>query len=211
MKPIRAFNSIAAPLRGRNIDTDQIIPARFLKMNRQAPGGYGHFLFHDLSHLNDDCLRDDFVLNSPVFQSATILVAEQNFGCGSSREGAVYAFVDRGFQAIIAPSFGDIFFSNCLKNGLLPIQLPEDVVAALLDNAQRSNVGLSVTIDLENQMVAWTVGNGTLENHTFPIDPFWRECLLKGVDEIELTQSYMQQVEQFEIKHFRKNPWLCAQ
>lgn len=208
MKPINTFSSIAAPLRGHHIDTDQIIPARFLKMNRQAQGGYGPYLFYDLSHQDDARDRNDFVLNLPRYQASSILVTEQNFGCGSSREGAVYAFVDRGFQAIIAPSFGDIFFNNCLKNGLLPIRLPENTTAKLLDSAEQSNQGLSVEVDLERQVVRWMADANKLETHPFSLDPFWRECLLKGLDEIELTMSYLRRIEQFEMNHFEVQPWL---
>lgn len=210
MKPIKNFSAVVAPLRGRNIDTDQIIPARFLKMNRQQAGGYGSYLFHDLSHTAEGIKREDFILNAGKGSMATALVAEQNFGCGSSREGAVYAFVDRGFQAVLAPSFGDIFFSNCLKNGLLPIQLPEVVIASLLDLAERSNAPFKIEVDLEKQQVGWKDASQNQMWIDFPLDPFWRECLLKGVDEIDLTLSYLPQIEGFEADYFKHNPWLIS-
>lgn len=210
MKPIHTISAIVAPIRGRNIDTDQIIPARFLKMNRQHEGGYGPYLFHDLSFADNGVKREDFVLNIPNFQQATVLVAEQNFGCGSSREGAVYAFVDRGFQAVLAPSFGDIFFSNALKNGLLPIQLPDAVIASLLDLAEKSTESFRIDIDLEKQLVTWKNDMKQSASHRFELDPFWRECLLKGVDEIELTLSYMDRIERFETGYLKRHPWLVS-
>lgn len=200
MKPIKTFRSVVAPIKGRNIDTDQIIPARFLKMNRQAQGGYGPYLFHDSDHMH--------LLNSQAFKNSTIVVAEQNFGCGSSREGAVYAFVDRGFQAVLAPSFGDIFFNNCLKNGLLPIQLSESIIAELFDDVKQSKQGLVLEVDLERQEVSWEIDVKTKKKYPFLLDPFWRECLLKGLDEIELTQSYLREIEEFEQAHKKMHPWL---
>lgn len=138
--------ALAAPILGRNMDTDQIIPARFLKMDRTA--GYGPYLFHDLRFTQDGAERDDFILNQEPFRQSRILVTDDNFGCGSSREGAVYALHDYGIKALIGPSFGDIFYNNSLKNGLIPVKLPEDVVAKLrqdlLDGEARG-----ITIDLE--------------------------------------------------------------
>ena len=200
----------ALPLRRSNVDTDQIIPARFLKMNRQQAGGYGPYLFHDLSHTAEGVKREDFILNTTKGKAATALIAEQNFGCGSSREGAVYAFVDRGFQAVLAPSFGDIFFSNCLKNGLLPIQLSEAVIASLLTLAERSSESFAIEVDLDKQQVRWKDDSQKQVSSDFPLDPFWRECLLKGVDEIDLTLSYLPQIERFETEYLKRNPWLVS-
>jgi 3-isopropylmalate/(R)-2-methylmalate dehydratase small subunit len=181
------FTSITAPAaacEARNVDTDQIIPARFLKFPRAQ--GYGQFLFHDL--------RDE-----PGFvplDAARILVANANFGCGSSREGAAYAFHDAGFRSIIAPSFGDIFFRNCLKNGIVPVRLA-DALCAHLRAMLREKPGTELTVDLEKQLVVAPGGQA----HPFSIDPFFRSILLQGVDELGLTLSLMSDIEAFE-KHY---------
>jgi 3-isopropylmalate/(R)-2-methylmalate dehydratase small subunit len=177
-----SITAIAAPYEPVNVDTDQIIPARYLKVPRKD--GYGGFLFHDLREGNRD-----FVLNRPPYDKARILVANENFGCGSSREGAAYAFFDAGFRAVIAPSFGDIFFNNCLKNGIVPARLPAEVCGSLRKEL-RETPGTEITVDLETQLVE--------RKHAFVVDPFFREMLLKGVDEIGLTLSMLPQIEAFE-------------
>jgi 3-isopropylmalate/(R)-2-methylmalate dehydratase small subunit len=177
-----SVTAIAAPYEPVNVDTDQIIPARYLKVPRKD--GYGGFLFHDLREGNPD-----FVLNRPPYDKARILVANENFGCGSSREGAAYAFFDAGFRAVIAPSFGDIFFNNCLKNGIVPARLPDEV-CSFLRKELREKPGTEITVDLEAQLVD--------RRHAFVVDPFFREMLLKGVDEIGLTLSMLPQIEAFE-------------
>ena len=184
------FTAIAAPYEPLNVDTDQIIPARFLKFSRKY--GYGKFLFHDL--------REDpsFVLNRAPFDRAKILVANANFGCGSSREGAVYAFFDSGFRSVIAPSFGDIFHNNCLKNGIVPVRLPDEVCAQLRKELLEKP-GTELTVDLESQIV-----NGA---YPFSVDPFYREMLLKGVDEIGLTLSLVAEIEAFEKAYAEAAPW----
>jgi len=193
--------ALAAPILGRNMDTDQIIPARFLKMDRTA--GYGPYLFHDLRFTQDGAERDDFILNQEPFRQSRILVTDDNFGCGSSREGAVYALHDYGIKALIGPSFGDIFYNNSLKNGLIPVKLPEDVVAKLrqdlLDGEARG-----ITIDLGAELV--TLPDGT--EHALVIDPFWRECIMKGVDEVELTLSYMPEIKTFEDRYLAEMRWI---
>src|SRR3954463_11532271 len=163
MGTLKALKSIALPLARANVDTDQIVPARYLKHPRSD--NFGEFLFHDV--------RKDpaFVLNDPAYRGARILVAGANFGCGSSREHAVWALWDGGFRAAIAPSFGDIFASNALKNGFLPIVLPEEVVLELLKNEKKT-----IVIDLEHQLVN--------QKHHFEIAPFAKKCLLEGLDEI---------------------------
>ena len=178
------FGAIAAPYDLVNVDTDQIIPARFLKYPRS--GGYGQFLFHDV--------RGDknFFLNDEVFGKARILVANSNFGCGSSREGAPYAFHDAGFRSIVAPSFGDIFYNNCLKNGIVPVRLDEQTCASIRE-ALRQRPGSEITVDLQTQKVATPSGE-----FAFAIDPFYREMLLEGVDELGLTLSMLPQIEAFE-------------
>jgi 3-isopropylmalate/(R)-2-methylmalate dehydratase small subunit len=142
-------------------------------------------------------------LNRREFSGARILVAGRNFGCGSSRETAVYALVDYGIHAVVAPSFGDIFHSNALKNGLIPVALPEDVVSELR-NALNAGPRREVTVDLEAQTV--TLPDG--DSHPFPIDPFWRECILKGVDEIDLTRGHLEQIEAFERQYEQDRPWV---
>ncbi len=213
MIPLVTLSAPAAPIDGRNVDTDQIIPARFLKADRGQPGGYAPYLFHDIRRDAQGNEADEFVLNRPRFRNAGILVAEHNFGCGSSREGAVYALADSGFRAVIAPSFGDIFFNNCLKNGLLPVRLDEHSVAALIYQLHHADdvAQTQVDIDLESQTVRWQPPGGVAAAvHAFEIDPFWRECLLKGVDEVELTLSYRQQIGQFESRYLIENPWIQA-
>lgn len=211
MTPLISLRAVAAPIDGRNVDTDQIIPARFLKADRGQPGGYGRYLFHDVRRDAQGNELPDFVLNRPLFRNAGILVAEHNFGCGSSREGAVYALADCGVRAVIAPSFGDIFFNNCLKNGLLPLRLDEKAVDALLAQLRgaASSAQTQVDIDLDGQTVQWQPeGAANVSRHAFDIDPFWRECLMKGVDEIALTLSYLDQIDQFESRYKAENPWI---
>jgi 3-isopropylmalate/(R)-2-methylmalate dehydratase small subunit len=219
MTPFTTLNGLAAPLEGRNVDTDQIIPARFLKKTRAY--GYGDFLFHDLRFGPEQTLRADFVLNQNSFKDASILVCDENFGCGSSREAAVYAVADFGIRAILAPSFGDIFYNNCLKNGVLPIVLPTNTLKKLrLDLTQAANqkipskhtplaqgqAGLKLTIDLKNCTVACVYFQQPLH---FEIDPFWQECLMKGVDEIALTLGYSDQIQQYEQQARERQPWLA--
>jgi 3-isopropylmalate/(R)-2-methylmalate dehydratase small subunit len=200
MQPFTRHCGIAAPLEGRNVDTDQIVPARFLKSDRSA--GYGRFLFHDLRLDGDGAERPDFVLNKDPFRAATILVADENFGCGSSREGAVYALADGGIRAVIAPSFGDIFYNNCLKNGIVPVALEGEIVGALRARLA-AEPGREICVDLD----ALSVGEPGGVVHPFAIDPFWRECLMKGVDEIELTLQYTDRIEAFETEYRREMPW----
>jgi len=209
MTPFTTLNGLAAPLEGRNVDTDQIIPARFLKKTRAD--GYGDFLFHDLRFGPEQTLRADFVLNQNSFKDASILVCDENFGCGSSREAAVYAVADFGIRAILAPSFGDIFYNNCLKNGVLPISLPDDVLHALRAQlaqaaaVQAPEAARHIAIDLKQRTVQWLGLNAPLQ---FAIDPFWQECLLKGVDEMSLTLDYQEQISRFEQELTQNQPWL---
>jgi 3-isopropylmalate/(R)-2-methylmalate dehydratase small subunit len=209
MQAFTQLRAVAAPLVGRNIDTDQIIPARFLKKNRDEL--YKNYLFHDLRFDADGAPRPDFILNRPPFSRAQILVADENFGCGSSREGAVYCLSDFGIRAIIAPSFGDIFFNNCLKNGLLPIRLePKSLDAvrqALLNPTDTKTAAREIEIDL----TACTLQAPGLDSQqTFTMDPFWHECLLKGVDELTLTLSYANEIANFENHHRSAQPWLST-
>jgi len=189
-----SLTAIAAPYEPVNVDTDQIVPARFLKFPRKD--GYGKFLFHDV--------REDpgFVLDRVPFDQARILVGNANFGCGSSREGAAYAFHDAGFRSVIAPSFGDIFYSNCMKNGIVPVRLPDSECAALR-SLLTNNPGNQLTVDLVAQEVREPDG----KVHRFAIDPFYREMLLRGVDELGLTLTLVPQIEAFEQAYAREVPW----
>jgi 3-isopropylmalate/(R)-2-methylmalate dehydratase small subunit len=200
MKPFIRETGIAAPLEGRNIDTDQIIPGRFLKQDRSL--GYERLLFHDLRFDEQDQERETFVLNQDRFRHTQILVTDVNFGCGSSREGAVYALSDYGIRSVIAPSFGDIFYSNCLKNGIVPVRLDEDICDTIRETLVTGD-DTTITVDLELQRVELADGS----THAFSIDSFWRECLMKGVDDLELTLSHMDDVERFEQRYYASYPW----
>lgn len=201
MEAFTVLTAVAAPLDLANVDTDQIIPARFLKKPRAT--GYDNYLFHDLRFDPDGTPHPDFVLNRPAFKGARILVAGPNFGGGSSREGAVYALVDAGIRAVVAPSFGDIFHSNALKNGLVPVAVPADL-AADLRAALTAEPGLELTVDLERQVL-----RGANREVGFTIDPFRRECLLKGIDEIDLTLQYHDRIAAFRDAHWAVRPWLA--
>lgn len=190
MEPVTRFEGVAAPLPLDNVDTDQIIPARFLRKPRDAE--YQRWFFHDLRFAPDGAVLPGFVLNRPPFDAATILVAGRNFGVGSSREAAVYALQAFGIRAVIAESFGDIHYSNALKNGLLPIRLPHARVAALRDAAEGGQLRLRV--DLERGVVVSPDGT----EDAFAIPAFARDCLLRGLDEIGLTFTHLPEIEAFE-------------
>ena len=189
-QPWQALRGRAVVLDLANVDTDQIIPARFLRKPRSE--GFHHYLFHSLRRTPEGALRDDFPLNAPTAAGAQVLVAGDNFGCGSSREGAVYALVDAGFRAVIAPGFGDIFAGNAMKNGLLPVRLPAAVVAALMQ-ALRTDPSLAIVVDLEALQASWAGAS-----HAFEVDPFAREMLLAGTDEIGLTLASVAEIEAYE-------------
>jgi 3-isopropylmalate/(R)-2-methylmalate dehydratase small subunit len=173
------------------VDTDQIIPARFLRKPRDER--YASYLFHDLRFAEDGSAKADFVLDAPDYRGARILITERNFGCGSSRENAVHVLWDFGFRAVIAPSFGDIFFNNCFKNGLLPVVLPAGAVAALRDEVMR-RPGARVIVDLERQEAVSPSG----VVYGFDIDPFRKHCLLHGLDEIAFTLGHERDIAAFE-------------
>ena len=191
MEAFTRLDALAVPLARANIDTDQIVPALYLQKPRSD--NFGDYLFHDVRHDVRGRRRDEFVLNAPVYADAHILVAGPNFGCGSSREHAVWALYDGGFRAVIAPSFGDIFFSNALKNGLLPVRLPEVVVQQMLDDLLAAP-GTHMTVDLRAQTV--TGPHGRVE--PFRIDPFPRQCLLEGLDEIDYPLAQHAAIDAFE-------------
>jgi 3-isopropylmalate/(R)-2-methylmalate dehydratase small subunit len=198
MIPFERLEAVAVPLARTNVDTDQIIPARYLQKPRDE--GYADFLFHDLRLDSNGNSKPDFILNQPAFASAHILVAGRNFGCGSSREGAVYALWDYGFRAVIAPSFGDIFYSNSLKNGFLPIVLPQSDVDRLLV-VLAEFPGASLAIDLANQSVTSPAG----PVYHFDIDPYVKQCLLRGIDELDYTLSLAHEIAAFEARAARAN------
>jgi 3-isopropylmalate/(R)-2-methylmalate dehydratase small subunit len=192
------LDALALPIAQANVDTDQIIPARFLQKPRDD--GFGQYLFNDLRFRPDGSENPDFLLNQPPYGDARIVVGDANFGCGSSRENAVWALHDYGFRAAIAPSFGDIFFTNSLKNGLLPIALPADVVSGLLVRLKETP-GLAIQVDLAAQIV--TLPDGDV--HSFEVDPFAKHCLLNGLDELDYTLSRSDEIAAFEQRYGREN------
>jgi 3-isopropylmalate/(R)-2-methylmalate dehydratase small subunit len=198
MEVFRRLDAAAMPIDRPNVDTDQITPARFLHKPRSD--NHGNYLFHDVRRRADGTPDPAFPLNQEAFAGARIIVADRNFACGSSRENAVWALHDHGFRAAIAPSFGDIFFSNSLKNGLLPVMLPQSVVTGLLA-ALQEQPGAHVQVDLEEQTV--TTPDGAV--HRFEVDPFSRHCLLNGIDELAYTQELAPQIDAFMNRYGREN------
>jgi 3-isopropylmalate/(R)-2-methylmalate dehydratase small subunit len=196
--PLRA---VAAPIDLPNVDTDRIIPARYLRKPRDA-SGYADFLFHDVRY-EGERPRPDFILNQPAFRAAKILVAAENFGCGSSREAAVWALDAAGFRVVIAPSLGDIFHQNCFKVGVLPVILPAETAARLRAQLHGSP-GAALDVDLSAQTVTGPDG----DVHRFEVDPFRKQMLLTGQDEIGLTLGYEGQIREFEARHRAAMPWL---
>lgn len=204
MKPFIRLTAVAAPLDLANLDTDKILPARYLRKLRSAAAGYDPYLFHDMRFDAQGRERPEFVLNQPAYRNAGILVADVNFGCGSSREGAVYALMDYGIRAVIAASFGDIHYANEIQNGMLPVTLPQETCKAL--RAQLvARPGAQLAIDLETQTVVDTAGRA----HAFQIDAIYKERLLKGLDEVGLVAAHMAQIEAFEQRHYAARPWLA--
>jgi 3-isopropylmalate/(R)-2-methylmalate dehydratase small subunit len=203
MEPFTRLTAVAAPIDLPNIDTDRIIPARFLRTPRGSEG-YQRFLFHDVRFSEDGSEKPDFVLNQPSYRNARILVTAENFGCGSSREAAVWALEAYGIRSVIAPSLGDIFHENCFKNGLAPVILPGEVVARL-HRQLHERPGASITVDLEAQTV--TAPDGA--EHRFEADPFKKQMLLTGQDEIALTLGYEREIAAFEGRQQLEAPWLA--
>ena len=192
MKPFTNFKSVVAPLNRVDVDTDQIIPAQFLK--RVERTGFGQFVFFKWRFNEDGSPNPNFVLNEPAYQGASILVSGRNFGSGSSREHAPWALLDYGFKCIIAPSFADIFTNNCLQNGILLVQLPEDTVRRIIDNAE-ARAGYELTVDLEAQRV-WDEDEEIIAE--FEIDEFAKYKLLNGLDDIGLTMQHEDKIAAFE-------------
>jgi 3-isopropylmalate/(R)-2-methylmalate dehydratase small subunit len=201
MEKFTTLTAIAAPLPMANVDTDKIIPARFLKTIRRS--GLGVHLFDDLRYDAEGRERPDFVLNQPPYREAKILIAYENFGCGSSREHAPWALLDFGIRALIAPSFADIFYNNCFKNGILPITLPKQTVETLMGDARLGANG-KLTIDLERQVVIRPSG----EEIGFEIDPFRKYLLLNGLDDIGQTLLHEKEIASFEARQRTEMAWL---
>jgi 3-isopropylmalate/(R)-2-methylmalate dehydratase small subunit len=187
------LTSRLAPMRINNVDTDQIIPARFLTGTTRT--GLGESLFADLRRSQDGTIRSEFVLNRPEYQGAQILIAGENFGCGSSREHAAWALKDYGFRAVISSSFGDIFHANALKNGIVPVRLPAQTTETLFDLADRHPDAL-VQVNLEEMEIRWPGGMST-----FPMEAFARRCLLDGIDQLGYIQKFAGAIEEYEISH----------
>ena len=201
MQKFDQLTGVAAPLPMMNVDTDMIIPKQFLKTIKRT--GLGKSLFYEMRYTQDGKEIADFVLNKPAYRKATILVAGDNFGCGSSREHAPWALLDFGIRCVIAPSFADIFYGNCFKNGILPIQLPQEQVDKLMDDAQRGANAI-VSIDLEKQEIRGPDG-GMIK---FEVDAFRKQCLLNGWDDIGLTMRSEDKIAGFEQQQHVQAPWL---
>jgi len=206
MEPFKSLRAVALPIAQPNFDTDQILPARFLQKPRAL--NFGEFLFRDLRYRGDGAENPDFVLNQPAYRPARIVLGEANFGCGSSREHAVWALYDYGIRAVIAPSMGDIFMSNAAKNGLLTIVLPAPAVARMID-ATLATPGLEIAVDLEAQTVSIAeVSAGSVPApirrhgeetpYRFEIDAYRKKCLLTGLDELGYTLTQLDKIESFE-------------
>ena len=202
MTPFAKLTAVAAPLDAANVDTDQIIPARFLHKPRGPE--FGRLAFHDLRFDAEGREKPGFVLNQAAYRGAKILVAGANFGCGSSREAAVYVLWDFGIRAVVAPSFGDIHYGNELQNGMLPVVLPDEACRALRRQL-RDSPGAQLSIDLEAQTVTGPDGAA----HRFAIDPSQRERLLKGLDEAGLILQHIGEIEAFEARQRAETPWLA--
>lgn len=210
MKPFTVHQGLVAPLDRANVDTDAIIPKQFLKSIKRS--GFGPNAFDEWRYLDhgepgmDNSkrpLNPDFVLNKPRYQGASILLTRENFGCGSSREHAPWALEDYGFRAVIAPSFADIFFNNCFKNGMLPIVLNDKTLDDLFA-AVEAHPGYQLTVDLQQQMVTTPDG----QSHAFEVDAFRKHCLLNGLDDIGLTLQHVDAIQAFETRHKAAQPWL---
>jgi len=201
MQKFTTLTATAAPLNMVNVDTDMIIPKQFLKTIERT--GLGKFLFNDLRYTPEGQEKPEFVLNQPPYRHAQILVAGENFGCGSSREHAPWSLLDFGIRAVIAPSYADIFFNNCSKNGILAVVLPKADVEELMKDAEE---GVDITIDLEKQ----TVTGGNRKTYKFDIDPTKRHNMLNGLDDIGLTLQHAPAIGSFEETQKKQQPWLYA-
>jgi len=201
MDKFTIWKALAVPFDQPNIDTNQLCPTRFNKVEKGPK--YAQVLFHDLRFNPDGSEKPDFILNQARYRGAGIIVADRNFGCGSSRESAVYAVATFGIRAVIAPSFGDIFFNNCLKNSVVPVMLDADTCAAM--RAQlHAKTGAEITVDLERQVATDVDGR----EHAFRIHPLRRRCLLNGLDDISLTAEFLDVIQPFEATYRREFSWI---
>lgn len=203
MEKFTKITGVAAPMDMINIDTDMVIPKQYLTTIERT--GLGKGLFHEMRYFKDGSENPDFILNKPAYRDSSILVAGDNFGCGSSREHAPWALLDFGFRCIIAPSFADIFYNNCFKNGVLPIRLPHEDVAKLMDDASRG-ANATITVDLESQTITGPDGGEI----TFELDEFKKHCLLNGLDDIGLTMQNEDKISIFEKSRLSTQPWLAG-
>ena len=200
MQPFTTLTSTPAPLKVINVDTDMIIPKQYLKTIKRT--GLGTALFSEMRYKDDGSENPDFVLHKPPYDHAKILITGDNFGCGSSREHAPWALLDFGFRCVIAPSFADIFYNNCFKNGILPIALPQVEIDKLIDDASRG-ANATLTVDLEHQEIRGPDG-GVIK---FDIDPFLKRCLMEGLDDIALTLEKVEHIARFEEASRLARPW----
>lgn len=203
MEKFTKITGVAAPMPIRNIDTDMIIPKQFLKTIKRE--GLGVNLFDEMRYLDDGSENPEFVLNQDAYRRASIIVAGDNFGCGSSREHAPWALNDFGIKVIISTSFADIFYNNCFKNGMLPIRVDEDTLAKLMDDAERG-ANAVISVDLESQTITGPDGGAV----KFELDEFRKHCLLEGLDDIGLTQQKSAKIDAFEDKGKASQPWLYS-
>ena len=203
MQKFTTLSGTAAPLPMINVDTDKIIPKQFLRTIKRT--GLAEGLFYEMRFDERGQPKPGFVLDEPAYKHAKILIAGENFGCGSSREHAPWALLDAGIRCIIAPSFGDIFYNNCFKNGILPVELPQEQVDLLMDDAQRG-ANAVVTVDLERQEITGPDG-GTLH---FEVDPFRKHCLLNGLDDIGLSLEKVAKIDDYEARQRQEQPWLSG-
>lgn len=201
MEKFTTHSGIAAPMPLVNIDTDMIIPKQFLKTIKRS--GLGVNLFDEMRYDRDGYEIPDFVLNQPQYREASILIAGDNFGCGSSREHAPWALADFGIRCVVSTSFADIFYNNCFKNGILPVVLPQDQVDKLMHDAEKGS-NARIEIDLENQTITSSEG----EKFTFELDPFKKHCLLNGLDDIGLTMEKAAAIDAFESAAAQSRPWV---
>ncbi len=200
MEKFENVSGVAAPMPLVNIDTDMIIPKQFLKTIKRS--GLGANLFDEMRFTRDGAEIEDFVLNKPAYRKAEIIVAGENFGCGSSREHAPWALRDFGIKVVISTSYADIFYNNCFKNGILPVVLPKEAVDILMEDAERGE-NARITIDLDGQTVSATDGT----EFKFDVDEFKKHCLMNGLDDIGLTMQKVKAIDSFEAEYAAKTPW----
>jgi len=203
MEKFTTLTGVAAPMDMINIDTDMVIPKQYLTTIERT--GLGRGLFHEMRYNADGSDNPDFVLNKPAYKNASILVTGENFGCGSSREHAPWALLDFGFKCVIAPSFADIFYNNCFKNGILPIRLPQEYVDKLMDDADRG-ANATISIDLEAQTITGPDGGEI----TFEVEEFKKHCLMNGLDDVGLTMEHEGKITSFEDDRKVTQPWLAG-